>query len=165
VLLLLDSGLRISELVSIKNDDLDLIHGLITVLGKGQKQRVVPISPLTRKEVTKYIKYQRQGLCSEESPFLFPASNGDRVSATSVRQYMRRLCMREGLDGIKLYPHLFRHTFATQSIAKGANVFTVKEIMGHKSLQTTMKYTHLTIEDMKVAHNKFSPVENLLKKK
>jgi len=74
--------------------------------------------------------------------------------------------MREGLDGIKkLYPHLLRHTFATQSIAKGANVFTVKEIMGHKSLQTTMKYTHLTIEDMKVAHNKFSPVENLLKKK
>ena len=165
MLLLLDSGLRISELVSIKNDDLDLIHGSITVFGKGQKQRIVPISPLTRKEITKYIKYYRQGLCSEESPYLFPASNADRVSATSVRQYMKRLCMREGLDGIKLYPHLLRHTFATQSIAKGANVFTVKEIMGHKSLQTTMKYTHLTVEDMKVAHNKFSPVENLLKKK
>jgi len=166
VFLLLDSGLRISELVSIKNDDLDLIHGFITVLGKGQKQRIVPISPLTRKEITKYIKYYRRGLCSEESHYLFPASNGERVSATGVRQYMRRLCMREGLDGIKkLYPHLLRHTFATQSIAKGANVFTVKEIMGHKSLQTTMKYTHLTIEDMKVAHNKFSPVENLLKKK
>ena len=73
--------------------------------------------------------------------------------------------MREGLDGIKLYPHLFRHTFATQSIAKGASVFTVKEIMGHKSPQTTMKYTHLTVEDMKIEHNKFSPVENLLKKK
>jgi len=165
VLLLLDSGLRISELVSIKNDDLDLIHGLITVLGKGQKQRVVPISALTRKEITKYIKYYRQGLCSEESYYLFPASNGERISTCSVRQYMRRLCIKDELDGIKLYPHLFRHTFATQSIAKGANVFTVKEIMGHKSLQTTMKYTHLTIEDMKVAHNKFSPVENLLKKK
>ena len=73
--------------------------------------------------------------------------------------------MRMGLDDTKLYPHLFRHTFATQSIAKGANVFTVKEIMGHKSLQTTMKYTHLTVEDMKVEHNRFSPVENLLKKK
>ena len=165
VLLLLDSGLRISELISIKNNDLDLIHGLITVLGKGQKQRVVPISTLTRKEITKYIKYHRQGLCSEESPYLFPASNGERISATSVRQYMRRLCTRMGFDDIKLYPHLFRHTFATQSIAKGANVFAVKEIMGHKSLQTTMKYTHLTVEDMKVAHNKFSPVENLLKKK
>ncbi len=165
VLLLLDTGLRISELISIKNDDLNLIHGLITVLGKGQKQRIVPISPLTRKEITKYIKYHRQGLCSEESTYLFPASNGERISATSVRQYMRRLCMKDEFDGIKLYPHLFRHTFATQSIAKGANVFTVKEIMGHKSLQTTMKYTHLTVEDMKVAHNKFSPVQNLLKKK
>ena len=165
VFLLLDTGLRISELVSIKNDDLDVIHGFITVLGKGQKQRVVPISPLTKREITKYIKHYRQGLCSEESPYLFPASTGDKVSATSVRQYMKRLCMREGLDGIKLYPHLLRHTFATQSIAKGANVFTVKEIMGHKSLQTTMKYTHLTVEDMKVAHNKFSPVQNLLKKK
>ncbi len=165
VLLLLDTGLRILELISIKNDDLDLIHGLITVLGKGQKQRIVPISALTRKELTKYIKYHRQDLCSEESPYLFPASSGDRISATSVRQYMRRLCMREGLEGTKLYPHLFRHTFATQSIAKGANVFTVKEIMGHKSLQTTMKYTHLTVEDMKAEHNKFSPVQNLLKKK
>ncbi len=165
VLLLLDTGLRISELVSIKNDDIDLIHGFITVLGKGQKQHFVPISSLTRKELTKYIKYYRQGLCSEESSYLFPTSNGEKVSATSVRQYMRRLCIKDELDGIKLYPHLFRHTFATQSIAKGANVFTVKEIMGHKSLQTTMKYTHLTIEDMKVAHNEFSPVQNLLKKK
>ncbi len=165
VLLLLDSGLRISELVSIKNDDIDFIHGFITVFGKGQKQRIVPISPLTKKEITKYMKYHRQGLYSGESTYLFPASNGENVSATSVRQYMRRLCKKDELDGIKLYPHLFRHTFATQSIAKGANVFTVKEIMGHKSLQTTMKYTHLTIEDMKVAHNKFSPVQNLLKKK
>ncbi len=165
VLLLLDTGLRISELVSIKNDDLDLIHGSITVLGKGQKQHYVPIHALMRKELTKYIKYYRQGLCSEESLYLFPSSNGERVSTSSVRQYMRRLCMRKELDGIKLYPHLFRHTFATQSIAKGANVFTVKEIMGHKRLQTTMKYTHLTIEDLKVAHNKFSPVQNLLKKK
>jgi len=165
VFLLLDSGLRISELVSIKNDDLDLIHGFITVLGKGQKQRVVPISALTRKEITKYMKYYRQGLYSGVSPYLFPADNGERISTTSVRQYLRRLCIRMGLDDTRLYPHLFRHTFATQSIAKGANVFTVKEIMGHKSLQTTMKYTHLTVEDMKVEHNKFSPVENLLKKK
>jgi len=105
VLLLLDSGLRISELVSIKNDDLDLIHGFITVLGKGQKQRVVPISPLTRKEITKYIKYYRQDLCSEESSYLFPASNGDRVSAISVRQYMRRLCKRVGLLAISEMGH------------------------------------------------------------
>ena len=72
VLLLLDTGLRISELINIKNDDLDLIHGLITVLGKGQKQRIVPISALTRKDIMKYTKYHRQGLCSEESPYLFP---------------------------------------------------------------------------------------------
>ena len=67
------------ELVSIKNNDLDLIHGFITVLGKGQKQRVVPISPLTRKEITKYIKYYRQRLYLGESTYLFPAANDERV--------------------------------------------------------------------------------------
>lgn len=163
LMLLLDTGMRISELVKIKMNDIDLAHGLITVLGKGQKERVVPFSRWTRKELSRYIHNFRSHLYREDSPYLFPADNGGYVSISSVQQFIRRLAKKADLNGMKCSPHIFRHTFATQAIANGANVFVVKDIMGHASLQTTIKYTHLQIGDLKTQHNKFSPVEGLMK--
>jgi len=165
LMLLLDTGLRVSEAVKIKMNDVDLKHGLITVLGKGQKERVVPFSKLTRKELTRYIHNVRSHLDCKDSPYLFPAGSGEYVSISSVQQFIRRLAKEAGLNGVKCSPHIFRHTFATQAIANGANVFAVKEIMGHASLQTTLKYTHLQISDLKNQHEKFSPVEGLMKPK
>ncbi len=156
--------MRISELVGIKMGDLDLTLGLVTVLGKGQKERIVPFSRWSRKDLLHYIRKFRPLLCAEDSPYLFPVVNGEHISIGSVQQYMRRLAHKAGLYGIKCSPHTFRHTFATQSIANEANVFAVKDIMGHASLQTTMKYTHLKVSDLKAQHNKFSPVEDLMKK-
>ncbi len=104
LLLLLDTGMRISELVNIKLSDMDFGNGWVTVLGKGRKQRICPF------------------------------------------------------DRLRVYPHIFRHTFATRAFQNEANVYAVKEIMGHKSLQTTLKYTHPQPEDLKKQHNKFSPV-------
>jgi len=161
LLLLLDTGIRVGELVFIRIEDLDLLYGCIQVLGKGQKVRSVPVSKLTRKEIIRYLNHFRGQLCPTDSPYLFPKSDGKPISVNSVQQFLHRLANRAGLKGIKCSPHVFRHTFATQSIANGANVFVLKEIMGHASLSTTLKYTHLQPHDLQVQHAKFSPVANL----
>lgn len=159
--LLFDTGLRISELISIRVQDLDLTSGLVTIIGKGQKERIVPFSRRARKQLRHYIVHFRQHLCSEDCHYLF-AANNEHISVNSVQQYMRRLARKAGLDGIKCFPHILRHTFATQSIARGASTSALKDIMGHSSSQTTMKYVHLSVEDLKSQHNKFSPLEGLL---
>jgi len=164
-LLLLDTGVRISELVSIKMDDLDLARGLVLVLGKGQKERVVPFAGRTRKELVRFIKNYRGQLYHGDSSYLFPTASGEHISSNSVQQRMRRLAKEAGLDGTRVSPHVFRHTFATQAFAGGANPFAVKEILGHSSLATTLKYTHLKTSDIKKQHSRFSPVDALIEGK
>lgn len=161
LLLLLDTGMRISELVSIRIQALDLQHDCVQVLGKGQKLRSVPMSKLTRKEINRYINHSRAQLYPIDSPYLFAKFDGTPISVNSVQQFLRRLAIEAGLDGIKCSPHVFRHSFATHSIANGANVFVLKEIMGHSSLNTTLKYTHLQPGDLQIQHAKFSPVATL----
>lgn len=162
ILLLLDTGMRISELVSIKLSDIDMLNGSIKIMGKGYREREVPFSSPVRKELNSYIKSTRFQLCYENNPYLFP--NGyEHVTASSVQQYMGRLSDKAGLDNIRFHPHLLRHTCATNMVANGANVYAVKDILGHRSLQTTLKYTHLQINDLKREHNKFSPVGALIK--
>lgn len=161
LLLLLDTGLRVSELASIKIEDLDLTHNCIQVLGKGTKWRVVPISKLTKKEMIRYVNLFRPKLCPAESAYLFPTAEGTHISVNSIQQFLRRLAGRSGLSQVRVSPHVFRHTFATQAMANGANVFALKEIMGHASLHTTMKYTHLQPHDLQLQHSTFSPVAKL----
>jgi len=84
LLLLLDTGLRIAELVSIKLADLDLVLGLVKVIGKGEKERVVPFYKITRKELQKYINHLRPKICAKESPYLFPVADDDHISVGSV---------------------------------------------------------------------------------
>jgi site-specific recombinase XerD len=159
--LLLDTGIRVGELVSIRIEDLDLQHGCVHVLGKGHKFRSVPISKLTQKELMRYVHHFRVHLCPTESPYLFPRENTTSISANSVQQFLHRLANKAGLKGVRCSPHVFRHTFATQSIANGANVFVLKDIMGHSTLATTMKYVHLQLHDLQIHHAKFSPLTTL----
>ncbi len=162
MLLLFDTGMRISELVSIQLTDVDMLRGTIKILGKGQKEREVPFSSVVRKELGYYIKNTRPHLCQNSNQYLFPNSY-DHITVCSVQQYMRRLSQIPELNDIKLHPHLFRHACATNMIANGANVYVVKDILGHASLQTTLKYTHLQADDIKREHNKYSPVSALMK--
>ena len=165
VLLLLDTGMRIGELVKIKMNDLDIVHGLITTLGKGKKHRVVPFYNYTKKDLIRYIKNSRPTLGPDDSPYLFHKSDGEHISVNSVQQYMRRLVGKARLDGIRFSPHVFRHTFATQSFANDAPAGAVRDIMGHASERTTLKYTHFHLDDLKAQHNKFSPVKHLFERK
>ena len=165
LVILLDTGLRIGEAVNIKVADLDIKGGFITVIGKGQKRRVVPFSPFTRRVLNHYIEGSKHQHIETPSIYLFPDQSGSHISINAVQQYLRRLGKKTRLNFHRCSPHVLRHTFATQAVVNGANLFALKSIMGHSSLQTTAKYTHLTSSDLKTQHSTFSPAENMLKGK
>ena len=161
LLFLLDTGVRVSELVSIRMADVDLVNCLVAVLGKGRKERLVPFHRITRKELQRYIRDFLPQLCPGNSPYLFPRADGHHISINSVQQFVRRTAAKAGLRDMKCSPHIFRHTFATTFIAKGGTDFALMELLGHASLQTTLKYTHLQTRDLQQQHARFTPVEDL----
>ena len=161
LLFLLDTGVRISELVNIKMADIDLVNCLCKVVGKGRKQRLVPFHRVTRKELRHYVDIFRPQLCSYDSCYLFPRADGDHISVNSVQQFIRRVAIRAGLRGMKCSPHIFRHSFSTTFIAKGGTDFALMDILGHTSLQPTQKYIHLQPRDLQHQHDRFTPLEDL----
>ena len=161
LLLLIDTGLRISELTCIKMTDINLTQGCIKVVGKGQKERIVPFSSLTRKELTKYTNHYRLSLCGIDSSYLFSTKGGDNISVNSVQQMIKRLAMKAGLQNVKCHPHIFRHTFATMFSIKGGSPEILQLIMGHESFQTTQKYLHPQPQDLRKQHMQYSPVADL----
>jgi integrase/recombinase XerD len=103
-------------------------------------------------------------MATNDSIYLFPDKYGNPITVNSIQQYLRRLAQKAGLGDVKVTPHIFRHTAATHAAAQGTNAFILKEIMGHSSMQTTMKYIHLQPDDLKAQHNKFSMVNEIFKK-
>ena len=163
ILLLVDAGIRISELINIKVNDVDIQGGFVTILGKGQKQRVVPISRITRKEILRYRDRFGKGNGAIGSLYLFTDKYGGPVTANSIQQYLRRLAKKADLGDIRVTPHIFRHTVATHAATQGTNAFILKEIMGHSSMQTTMRDIHPQPTDLKAQHNIFSMVNELFR--
>ena len=161
LLLLIDTGLRISELTCIKIADINSTQGCVKVVGKGQKERIVPFSSFTRKELMKYINRYRLSLCSIDSDYLFPSKDGEHISANGIQQAIRRLAIKAGLQNVKCHPHIFRHTFATMFSIKGGAPEILQLIMGHESFQTTQKYLHPQPQDLRKQHLKYSPVVDL----
>jgi integrase/recombinase XerD len=161
MLTIYDAGPRISEVLGALIENVDFNVGYLRVLGKGRRERDVPLSRVTVRELKRYVREFRPQICPVESPYLFPRPDGQQVTKNCVQQYMRRLAKKAGLDSLRLYPHLLRHSFGTEFIKNGGSVFHLKEIMGHSSLSTTLKYTHLQSEDLRREHARFSPIGNI----
>lgn len=164
LLIFYDNGMRLSELVNIEISNIDFPGKSIKIMGKGRRERLVPISVDTRRQIQKYIEGARLKSCPEDCKYLFANLYGDPISETSVRQFLRRLPAKSGLEGVKLFPHKLRHSFATQFLANGGSIDLLRVILGHKSLTTTLKYTHLQQQDIQKQHAKFSPVAQLFRK-
>ncbi len=139
LLLLIDTGLRISELTCIKMADVNLTRDIFRVVGKGEKERPVPFSTRTKKELIRCIKLYRPSLCGIDSVYLFPVKDGEHISANSMQQAIRRLAQKAGMQDVKCHPHIFRHTFATMFLAKGGSSEILQLIMEHESFRTTQK--------------------------
>jgi len=161
LLLLIDTGLRISELTCIKMTDINPTQGYIKVIGKGQKERMVPFSAFTRKELMKYINRYRLSQCGIDSSYLFPTKDGEHISVNSIQQAIRRLAQKAGMQNVRCNPHIFRHTFATMFSVKGGSPEILQLIMGHESYQTTQKYLHPQPQDLRKQHLRYSPVTDL----
>ena len=154
--LLYASGLRISELVGIDLDDIELRARLVKVHGKGSKERIVPFGSKAEEAVRAYLAVRGQ-LCDDvEEQALFVNYRGGRITARSVRRlfdrYLRKAALRAGIS-----PHTMRHSFATHLLNAGADLRGIQELLGHASLSTTQKYTHLNDWQLIAVYKKAHP--------
>ena len=155
--LMLDSGLRLHEVVTLTIEHTHLPEGYIIVDGKGNKQRVVPLGMNTRKFLFRYLS-RRPGCASTDRVFLM--SNLEPVTDATLRQMFRKLKKRSGIP--RLRAHLLRHTFATRYLENGGDMYALQQILGHTSLEMVKKYVHSTTRKIVPKFPEFSPLDNLL---
>ncbi|MDQ7093357.1 tyrosine recombinase XerC [Desulfosporosinus sp. PR] len=149
--LLYGSGLRVSELVGLNRESLDLDSGLLRVLGKGNKERVVPLTDYARRAIESYLKMR-----SDDKEALLLNYQGTRLSDRSVRRILDKLVTKVSLEQ-HVHPHMLRHSFATHLLDGGADLRSVQELLGHQKLSSTQIYTHLTRERLKNVYAKAHP--------
>jgi integrase/recombinase XerD len=153
--LLYASGLRVSELVSLKPESANLQDGWVKVLGKGNKERMVPVHPRALAAVRGYLA-ERERRFKSPAAELFLGRTGRKLSRVQFWRRLRALGERAGIKQ-RLHPHLLRHTFATHLLQGGADLRSVQEMLGHADLATTQIYTHLDASALKAAHAKHHP--------
>ena len=158
-LLMLDSGLRLGEVLGLKYGSLHLEEGYISVLGKGDKERYVPVGQHTKKELMRYL-FARSGCASKYS--LFEKSKEIPLTEGAIRSLFRRLKRMTGIE--RLRPHLLRHTFATRYLENGGDLYSLQLILGHTTLEMSKRYVQTTTRKMAVSFTQYSPLDNLLKK-
>lgn len=155
--LLYSSGLRISELLGLKISDLKTDDGLVSVIGKGNKQRFVPFGMRARKAIEDYLSSGRPVLLKKKSSSLFILNaRGGRLSRMGFCKILRKYRLRSGVKK-RVTAHTFRHSFATHLLEGGADLRAVQELLGHADISTTQIYTHTDREYLKEVHRLFHP--------
>jgi integrase/recombinase XerD len=155
------TGVRISELIGMKRKNLLLEVGLVRVIGKGQKERIVPIGEKAIKSVEEYLSDLRPRLANQNSQdVLFLNRRGGRFSRMGVWKILRKYVNKAGIKK-KVSPHTIRHSFATHLLDGGADLRAVQEMLGHADISTTQIYTHLDREYLKEVHKTFHPREKM----
>jgi integrase/recombinase XerD len=151
------TGLRVSELVSLKPDDLDLDLGVVTCMGKGRKERLVPLGSKARTWVRRYLRDVRPALCrGRPAATLFLNNRGGRLSRMGLWLVVRRHAVAAGIEDT-LTPHVLRHSFATHLLERGADLRALQEMLGHADISTTQIYTHVTRERLRAIYDRFHP--------
>jgi integrase/recombinase XerC len=160
---LYSTGMRVSELVGLNHDDLEMTNETLQVRGKGKKERVVPLGSHALAAINRYLDMLKTD--AEFAPVwndarpnkpLFLNKHGKRLSSRSVRRKLDKYLKQVGLDPT-ISPHTLRHSFATHLLDNGADLRSVQELLGHQSLSTTQVYTHLTSQRLTDAYNKAHP--------
>lgn len=154
--LLYVTGIRVSELVSIKLKDINTYDKEIKILGKGSKERIVMYSSDCAILLDKYLRGKRRELDKHNSEYLILNKNGGGMSTTSVREILNKLKLLSCTNS-KVTPHMLRHSFATDMLNNGADLVSVKELLGHESLDTTSIYTHVTNEQIRKIYENTHP--------
>lgn len=161
--ILLDSGLRISEVCSLRVTDVEKDTGEISVCGKGGKRRRVYLGRDARRAVRRYLEVQRRGASPKEPLFLAEGGihTGEAMTRSGFTQLIRRLGRTADLRGVRCSPHTFRHTFAIEFLRGGGNVYELQVLMGHESLEILRRYVLITQADAEAAHRRASPGDRM----
>jgi integrase/recombinase XerC len=154
--LLYGSGLRIHEALALNVDQLDATSRTLRVLGKGAKQRVVPLTAETVAAIDNYRSQRHMLAPSADEAALFLGDRGGRLSASSAWRIVRR-ALGPITESRRKSPHVLRHSFATHLLDNGADLSAVSDMLGHSSLSTTQIYTHVSVERLKEAYKRAHP--------
>ncbi|HMC86502.1 MAG TPA: tyrosine-type recombinase/integrase, partial [Chitinophagaceae bacterium] len=156
LLLFYHTGMRLSEQVNLKENQIDYSKKVIKVLGKGNKERVIPVAEELVNEMKAYKQAKKKEIENADAIYFFVLENGKRLYAKYVYLIVKKY-LSEITTLNKKSPHILRHTFATHLTNNGADLNAVKELLGHSSLASTQVYTHNNIEKLKEAHKKAHP--------
>ncbi|MBF0329989.1 MAG: tyrosine recombinase XerC [Nitrospirae bacterium] len=161
--LIYSSGLRVSEAAGLNDGDINIREGLVKVMGKGKKERILPIGQKALKALEAYLS-ERAGLMKDSSqnkdsvPF-FIDRRGKRISDRQIRSMVVKYARAIGIEG-QIGPHTLRHSFATHLLTGGADLRVIQELLGHSSLSTTQKYTHLDLGHLMDIYDKAHPMSD-----
>lgn len=157
--ILYGTGIRVSECQSLRIEDIDFDLGVMLVLGKGNRERYVPFGEYAKIAIEEYIEYCREPLMKKyqkEHDYLLISQYGDHISVSGIQYALNQLVKKTSLTS-NIHPHKLRHSFATHLLNNGADMRTVQELLGHKSLSSTQIYTHVTKDHLLSDYQKFHP--------
>lgn len=154
--LLYSSGLRISELVEMQFSNLDIEMCIVKIMGKGNKERIVPLGDYAIIAIKDYLDNYYYKLNKKNSTYLFLNSRGDKISRQFIFKIIKLECQKKGIRK-NVSPHTLRHTFATHLLKNGADLRIIQELLGHENLTTTQIYTHLSNDKLKSDYNDTFP--------
>ena len=152
------SGLRVSELVRLRRDELNLEHGVLRIIGKGNKERLVPTGEYALDALRAWLRHGRPALLAAETPvdWVFPTAAGEPMTRQNFWMLIRRHALQAGVRS-PLSPHTLRHAFATHLLEHGADLRVVQTLLGHADLSTTQIYTHVARARLKALHARHHP--------
>ena len=154
------TGLRVSELVNLKLQDVDLSQDLVRTFGKGSKERVIPMGEYAREYLEKYIyEYRASMLKRTNNEYLFLNNHGNKMTRQGFFKIIKKIAKEKGIDK-ELSPHTLRHSFATHLLKYGADLRTIQELLGHSDISTTQIYTYISNEELKKNYENFHPHGN-----
>lgn len=154
--LIYGTGLRISELLSLTINDIDTMNCIVRCIGKGNKERIVPINDFIIDSLKKYLEYRPILLKNKTTKELFLNSRGDKLSREGFFKMLKGLLLEKGLNS-NISPHTLRHSFATHLLEYGADLRVIQEMLGHSDISTTRIYTHVTNNKIKEDYQKYHP--------
>jgi len=154
--LLYATGLRVSELVSLKRKELNMEDGFLLCRGKGGKERIVPIGGTARQAIRRYLEEARSRFLKEPNDLIFLTSRGGAFTRQGFWKLLKAYAKKAGL-GLKISPHMLRHSFATHLLEGGADLRSVQLMLGHTQITTTQIYTHVSRERLRKVYEKYHP--------
>lgn len=158
VLVLYCTGLRLAEVTSLRADSFTPTWSQVRVVGKGRKERIVPIVSALRPQLENFAQFTRQNICTSDQNLLFLTSEGLPMSRYQIERAVQRVLAEAGVEG-KHSPHVLRHTFASLLLGRGVDIREIQELLGHSSLRTTQVYTHTNISRLKEVYHSAHPRE------